>query len=286
MTGHPSMWNSLASTPISISFRDILGIRTRVLEAGEGEPLILLHGIGGHLEAYTRNIPVLSEHFRVIAFDMPGHGFSSGATKDQELGDYTDHLAALLDAFEIDRAYLNGESLGGWVSMKFACAYPDRTGKVVLNTPGGTAARPEVMERLRMLSQHAADDPTPERIRARLEWLMADKASVTDELVEARQRIYAQPHFAESMRHLMCLQDPVVRKRNMVTDEELSAIRSPALVVWTSNDPSGPAAQGMHIAETIPGGRFHFIDGAGHWPQWEQAEEFNKAVSAFLIEPN
>ena len=58
--------------------------------------------------------------------------------------------------------------------MKFAAAHPDRAGKLVLDTPGGTMARPEVMEKIRSLSQAAADDPTPERIRARLEWLMAD----------------------------------------------------------------------------------------------------------------
>jgi len=279
------MWNAMANTSMSLSFQDVGGTRTRVLEAGVGPPLVLLHGIGGHLEAYMHNVPVLSQHFRVIAYDMPGHGYSDGSVDDQELLDYTDHLAALLDLLDLDAVSLNGESLGGWVSMKFAYAHPDRTWRIVLNTPGGTEARPEVMQRLRMLSQQAADEPTAERIRTRLEWLMADNATVTDELVEARRQIYSQSHFAESMRHIMCLQDPAVRRRNMVTDEELRAIRCPALVVWTSNDPSGPAAQGMHIADTIPGGRFHFIDKAGHWPQWEQTEEFNKVVVSFLEEP-
>jgi 2-hydroxy-6-oxonona-2,4-dienedioate hydrolase len=79
----------------------------------------------------------------------------------------------------------------------------------VLNTPGDTMARSEVMEKIRGLSQVAADDPSEERIRARLESLMADPVTVTDELVAIRQHIYARPVFAESMRYILCLRDPV-----------------------------------------------------------------------------
>lgn len=286
MTTHPSMWNALAAGQFELSHLDVGGVRTRVLQAGAGEPLVLLHGIGGHLEAYMHNVVAFSEKFRVIAYDMPGHGYSTTATSDLELADYVAHLAALLDLLGHPAANLNGESLGGWVSMKFAVAHPERTKRIVLNTPGGTEARPEVMERLRSLSQQAADDPTPERIRTRLEWLMADNATVTDELVEARRQVYSRPGFSESIRHIMCLQDPEIRRRNMITDDELASIAAPAMVVWTSNDPSGPAAQGMHIADTIPNGRFQFIDKAGHWPQWEQTEEFNKVVIDFLSEPS
>ena len=145
-------------------------------------------------------------------------------------------------------------------------------------------ATPEVMERIRSLSQAAADDPTDERIRARLEWLMADPATVTDELVAIRRTIYARPGFAESMRHILCLQDPEIRRRNLVTDDELAAVPHGALVVWTSNDPSGPAAAGMDMAEKITGGRFEHITDAGHWPQWEQRDKFNQLVLGFLAE--
>ena len=190
----------------------------------------------------------------------------------------------LMDVLGISSAHLNGESLGGWIAVKFAAADPGRTRKLVLNTPGGTMARPEVMERIRSLSQVAADDPTDERIRARLEWLMADPATVTDELVAIRQAIYAQPGFAASMRHILCLQDPEIRRRNLITDTELAAVPHGALVVWTSNDPSGPAAAGMDMAEKIRGGRFQHITGAGHWPQWEQRDVFNQLVLGFLAE--
>lgn len=284
MPEHPSMWNALAGIEFSVSHLDVDGTRTRVLQAGAGQPLVLLHGIGGHLEAYMYNIASFSRHFRVIAYDMPGHGYSTTATKDLEISDYVRHLAALLDMLGHPVVNLNGESLGGWVSIKFAVRYPERMRRLVLNTPGGTMARPEVMNRLRTLSQAAADSPTPEAIRARLEWLMAHPETVTDELVQARQGVYSRASFSESIRHIMCLQELEVRRRNMVTDEELHDLEAPTMVVWTSDDPSGPAAAGMHIAETVPDGRFQLIEDAGHWPQWEQTERFNEVVLRFLTE--
>jgi 2-hydroxy-6-oxonona-2,4-dienedioate hydrolase len=279
----PPVWVALGAVEHRIRYVDVGPWRTRVLEAGAGETLVLMPGTGGHLEAYAHNVAALAEHFHVIAYDYPGHGYTTHAKADLELDTYVDHLAGLLDALAVDRAHLNGESLGGWVAVKFAAAHPQRTGKLVLNTPGGTMARPEVMERIRGLSQAAADDPSDERIRARLEWLMADPATVTDELVAIRRAIYARPGFADSMRHILCLQDPDVRRRNMITDADLAAVPGPALVVWTSDDPSGPAGAGLEMAEKIGGGRFELITGAGHWPQWEQRERFNEVVLGFLL---
>jgi 2-hydroxy-6-oxonona-2,4-dienedioate hydrolase len=282
------VWVALSATSHRIDYVQVGRWRTRVLQAGpeDGESLILMAGTGGHLEAYAHNIAAFAERYRVVAYDYPGHGYTTHATADLELPDYEEHLLGLLDALGIEQANLNGESLGGWVAVKFAAAHPDRVLRLILNTPGGTMARPEVMERIRSLSQAAADDPSDERIRARLEWLMADPATVTDELVAIRRTIYARPGFAGSMRHILCLQDPDVRRRNLITDEELAAVPHGAMVVWTSNDPSGPAATGMEMAEKIRGGRFEHITGAGHWPQWEQRERFNHLVLDFLAEPS
>jgi 2-hydroxy-6-oxonona-2,4-dienedioate hydrolase len=281
----PTVWTALTGQSLTLRHVQVGPWSTRVLEAGTGdETLVLMHGTGGHLEAYARNIVALAQHYRVVAYDYPGHGYTTHAGTDLELADYVDHLAALLDVLGVDRAHLSGESLGGWVAMKFAAAHPHRVDKLVLNTPGGTMSNPDVMERIRQLSQAAADDPTPEHIRTRLEWLMADPATVTDELVAIRRAIYSRPGFADSMRHILCLQDPEIRRRNLVTDAEFQRIPGPALVIWTSDDPSGPAAAGMEMADRISKGRFDLITGAGHWPQFEQSELFNDMVLAFLSE--
>ncbi|MCW2721545.1 alpha/beta fold hydrolase [Pseudonocardia sp.] len=278
----PSIWSALAGLEFTVRYVQVGEWRTRVLETGTGEPLVLMHGTGGHIEAYSHNLVPLSQHFRVIAYEYPGHGWTTHTTRDLELPDYVAHLDGLLDALDVERAHLSGESLGGWLALKYAAAHPERVGRVLLNTPGGTMATPEVMERIRSLSQAAADDPSHERIKARLEWLMADPSSVTEELVDIRRTIYARPGFADSMRHLLCLQDPEIRARNLVTDAELAAVVGPAMVVWTSDDPSGPAAAGMAMADKMPDARFEVIKDAGHWPQWEQHEVFNALAIDFL----
>jgi 2-hydroxy-6-oxonona-2,4-dienedioate hydrolase len=278
-----TVWNELAGLDYSVRHVQVGAWSTRVLECGSGTPLILMHGTGGHLEAFVRNLRALAgAGYRVIAYDFPGHGWTTTAEADLELDEYVDHLLGLMDVLDVESAHISGESLGGWVAIKFAARYPERVGRLVLNTPGGTMATPEVMERIRSLSQAAADDPSDERIRTRLEWLMADPKSVSDELVAIRQAVYSRPGFAESMRHILCLQDPETRRRNLVTDEELAAITAPTLVIWTSDDPSGPAKAGLEMAERIPGGEFLLIDDAGHWPQWEQRESFDRGVIEFL----
>ncbi|HEY6787288.1 MAG TPA: alpha/beta fold hydrolase, partial [Trebonia sp.] len=77
---------------------------TRVLECGAGTPFVLMHGTGGHLEAFTRNLRALASQYRVIAYDFPGHGWTTTTTHDLEIDDYVDHLTALLDELGIARA--------------------------------------------------------------------------------------------------------------------------------------------------------------------------------------
>ncbi|MEE4590008.1 alpha/beta fold hydrolase [Streptomyces antimycoticus] len=283
ITDEPSIWTALLGQDLTIRHVQVGEWNTRVLEAGSGEEtVVLLHGVGGHLEAYARNIPALAARYRVIAYDYPGHGLTTPAPRPLELPDYVTHLISLLDTLGVERAHLNGESLGGWIAVKTAYAHPERVSRIVLNTPGGALSDPAVRKRIRTLSQGAADDPSDERIRARVSWLMADPASVTQELVDVRRTLYAQPPFAESMRNIMCLQEADVRARNMITDDELAAITEAALVVWTSDDPSGPAAVGLRMAEKLPNGRFELVEGAGHWPQWERHRRFNELVLNFL----
>lgn len=277
-----TLWTDLAGLDYEIRYEQVGRWRTRVLERGSGPALIFLHGTGGHLEAFARNLRALGERFRVIAYDLPGHGWTTLTDHDLEIPEYVDHLLGLMDVLQVPAAHLSGESLGGWVAAKLAAAHPDRVLSLILNTPGGTMADPAVMERIRMLSQAAADDPSDERIRTRLEWLMADAASVTDELVAIRQGVYSRPGFPDSMRHLLCLQDPGIRQRNLILDEELAAIDAPTLVIWTTDDPSGPPAAGLAMAEAIKAAEFSLIEDAGHWPQWEQSAEFDALVIDFV----
>ena len=111
---------------------------------------------------------------------------------------------------------------------------------------------------------------------------MYDKSKVSDDLIETRRAIYAQPGFAAAMQRIMCLQDMDIRRRNMITAEQYRAVSTPTLVIWTSNDPTATPEEGRQIADLIPGSRYVVINECGHWPQFENAELFNAIHIAFL----
>ena len=287
MTERPytSVWSDLNQVSFSQGFIDAGGYRTRYLHAGDpSKPaLILLHGITGHAEAYVRNLHSHAEHFNVWAIDFIGHGYSAKPDHPLEIKHYIAQVLGFMDAIGVEQASFSGESLGGWVTARLAQLHPERVQRIVLNTMGGTMANPKVMERLYTLSMEAAKDPSWERVKARLEWLMADPTMVTDDLIRTRQQIFQQPEWLMACQMNMALQDLETRKRNMLSDDDLRAIAAPAMVLWTTKDPSGPVDEGRRIASLIPNGRLAVMENCGHWPQYEDTETFNRIHLDFLL---
>lgn len=283
---YTSVWSDLNQVEFSQGFIDAGGYRTRYLHAGDGSkpPLVLLHGITGHAEAYVRNLQSHGEHFDVWAIDFIGHGYSAKPEHPLEIPHYVAQVNGFLDAIGAEKASFSGESLGGWVTARFAQLHPERVERIVLNTMGGTMANPQVMERLYTLSMDAARDPSWERVRTRLEWLMADPTMVTDDLIRTRQMIFEQPDWLMACEMNMALQDPETRARNMISDDDLRAIQAPAMVLWTTKDPSGPVDEGRRIASLLPNGRLAVMENCGHWPQYEDTDTFNRLHLDFLLD--
>ncbi len=281
----PSLWQDLRDTSFSQGWLDAKGIRTRYLQSGERSqpPLLFLHGAGGHAEAYARNLAAHGRHFNTWSIDMIGHGWSDKPDHAYEISHYVDHLLRFMDAQGWDKAFISGESLGGWVASRLASDHPDRVEKLVLNTAGGSRAEPTVMARIKSLSTQAAEDPSWAFIKARVEWLMADPAHATPDIIACRQAIYAQPGFKKAMANAMVLQDMAIRTRNLMTPEDYGRIQAPTLVLWTSHDPTADVQEGQRIADMIPGATFVVMQGCGHWPQWEDVPTFNRLHINFLL---
>jgi 2-hydroxy-6-oxonona-2,4-dienedioate hydrolase len=285
VTEFESIWSDLQGVAFEQGYLEAGGVRTRFLRAGDpGKPvLVLLHGSGGHAEAYVRNMAAHGEHFWTWSIDMLGHGYTDKPGHPLEVRHYVEHLMAVLRTIGVDRASVSGESLGGWVAARAAVDHPDVIDRLVLNTAGGSQADPAVMQRIITLSMAAADDPTWETVQARIKWLMADKSKGYDDLVASRQRVYRQPGFVAAMRDIMALQDPEIRARNLLGPDEYGAITAPTLVLWTSDDPTANVTEGRRIASMIPGARFEVMPGCGHWPQYEDAKTFNRLHLDFLL---
>ncbi len=273
-----SFWSDLRGASFEQGYLDAGGIRTRYLHAGNAElaPLILLHGTGGHAECYSRNLAAHGAHFNTWAIDLVGHGFTDKPDIDYEIDVYVEHLRAVLDALGFPSAHISGESLGGWVAARFALKYPERVERLALNTTGGATMIPAVMEKIKTATRAAVHNPTWDTVRARLEWLMADPKVVTDDLIACRKAIYEQPGFVAALEHILVLQEPETRQRNNLTDAEWSAIRHPTLVLWTSHDPTARETVGQRIAELIPNAHYVLMHNCGHWPQFEDADTFNR----------
>jgi len=285
MSVHESVWSDLQGVSFTQGYLDARGVRTRYLHDGDpGKPtLVLLHGSGGHAEAYVRNLEAHAEHFSTWSIDMLGHGYTDKPGHPLEVAHYVDHLLAVFDTIGADTVHLSGESLGGWVAARAASDHPERIERLVLNTAGGSQADPEVMKRIITLSMAAAENPDWDTVQARIKWLMADKSKGYDDIVASRQKVYQQPGFVSAMSDIMALQDPEIRARNLLGPAEYGAITAPTLVLWTSDDPTADVSEGRRISEMIPGARFEVMPGCGHWPQYEDAKTFDRLHIDFLL---
>jgi pimeloyl-ACP methyl ester carboxylesterase len=263
--------------------------RTRLIQQGTGPALIMLHGTGGHAEAFSRNIARMAKSFSVYAIDLLWHGQSEQpAFTGKTLEAWVDQVIDLMDSEGIETAFLEGESMGGWIGLYAALAHPHRIKGLVLNTTGGVKLPDEMLESgdlevLKTRSIAAVTKPTAENVRTRLEWLMASPDRVTDELVQLRLCYYSDPQVQQGLRNVFNTQfDPVFRDGHELTAAQLRALQCPSLVLWTDKNPHRGVDAGRRIAELIPNSRFHCINDAAHWPQWEKPEEHDRVATEFL----
>ena len=280
-----SIWTSLSNGPFALEFTDAGGVPTRSLRGGDGggEPVVLLHGTSSHLEVWAGNIRAYADAgFTPYALDMLGHGFTGAVDQDCEVPHYVAHLISWLDARGLERVHLVGESLGGWVAAWCASEHPDRVRSLQLVASGGTRAVPAVMRRIRETTTLAVTSPERRYTRERLANLLYDPNSVDEELVDVRYAIYHRPEFQKNLPNLLCMQDPEIRARNLLTPERMARISAPTMVVWGRHNPRGDVSEAQGIHTAIPDCSLEVFDACGHFPQIEQPQRFNELSVGFL----
>ncbi|WP_348789767.1 alpha/beta hydrolase [Leifsonia sp. NPDC080035] len=279
-----TFWEAVADLPHRLQYIEVGPWLTRVLDVGGGDDVVVLaNGTSGHIEAWTQNIRALVEAgFRVVAYDYPGHGYTTPTDHDLEIPEYEEHLLGLITAMRLGRVHLAGESLGGWIAVKFAAHHPHKLRSLILSAPGGRVVGEQQVDKAQSVSMRAVTDPTFENVKKRLQVVIHDPEKITDELVRVRKAIYSQDPTGENMAHISVLRQPETRWRNRVTDEDFAAIPVPTLFVWTDHEPTGDADEGRRLAALIPRGEFLLVEDAAHWPQWEDPDAFNAAAVDFL----
>lgn len=285
-----SIWTDTLGA--EVRFRQAGPWRTRSVEAGEGPAVVAMGGLTGHAEGFSRNVvPLAARGLRVHAIDCLGHGLTDRPLDvTYHAPVFTEHLLRYLDAIEVDQAHLVGQSLGGWVALHAALHHPDRVGRIVSVTGAGllapstddAAQSVAVHQRVKDVTAKAASAPTLANVRARLEWLMADPASVTDELVAVRHHFYTLPGGEPGLAKLVAEQPSEENRAYLLGEDELKQIPHETLVLWSDRNPTTPASVGEWAAGVLPNGRFDMIRAAGHWPMFEQPDAFNRVVGDFL----
>jgi len=283
-----SVWMYLKEVSFRQGFIDIevngTMVRTRYAEAGSPDKphAVLLHGTGGHWETFAPNLAALSEHFHCVAIDMVGNGFSDKPDYDYEIAVYVEHVLKVMDHFGMHRANFVAMSLGAWVASTIAVNHPDRVSKVILMSPAGKEAAAANMARIRAERTKAVNEPTWESLHAVFAHLLAEEANRLPDLIALRRVIYQRDDTRETIDHLLILQDPVARDRNLIPEDKWKTISAPVMVVASGRDHGVYQDTATSIAGLIPHAEVFEMPTVRHWPHFEDPDSFNPAAISFL----
>ncbi|MBF0672531.1 MAG: alpha/beta fold hydrolase [Salinibacterium sp.] len=277
----------MAALPAGVTAHDIETPSGKIhyIEAGEGHPVLLLHGSGPGATGwsnYAPNIEYLAKHFRVIAPDMPGWGESDTVTVDKR--NHVQTALEILDALGIEKAAFVGNSMGGMTSTRFATTHPDRISHLITMGPGsgtpGMFGPAGLTEGLRIL-QATYRDPSIEGMRKLVGIMTFDPAFATEELIKQRSEIASsRPD------HLKNFVDGLGndRARHTLEPGKIAGIKVPALLIHGRDDRVVHFEHSLRLHSLIPNSRLLLINRCGHWAQLEHAAEFNRVVAGFIAE--
>ena len=275
------MTSTVAGIALQPRTIDAGGIETSYLEAGAGEPVVMLHGSGPGVSAtanWQHNIGTLSQRFRVLAPDIVGFG---GTDRPDDvvysLRAWTDHIWAFLDAHGIEKTAIVGNSLGGRIALQMATDSSDRIAKMVLmGAPGVGMTLTDGLAALR------AYEPSHDAMRDLLRnYFAVDPAMITDELVAIRYEASIADGAYEAYRAMFL--DPRHAGSELgITEDEVRAIATPTLLVHGREDRVVPVQVSITMLGLLPNADLHVFSACGHWTQIERADEFSALVSDYL----
>jgi pimeloyl-ACP methyl ester carboxylesterase len=256
-------------------------VTTRVIESGSGPAVLLLHGLGTRADRWRSNIPGLaSVQRRVIAVDLPGHGFAQkGPGFDYSVSGYARFVRGLMKVLDVDRATLVGASLGGQIAATLAGKNPELVDRLVLVGSTGLVA---FGAETRANMSKMLVDMSREAIRTRLERGIRNLSLITDELVEEDFRVNNSPGAADAFDALgRYFADRI--DNDIVLDALISiSDRIPVLLVWGTEDLSVPLTVAADTTPKIRGARLMQMAGTAHNPYFDKPDEFNRILREFL----
>lgn len=273
---------------------------TRFLRAGEGDepPLVFLHGLGGHAEAYVRNVRAIGEVLEdreVYAIDFIGHGYSSApADIEYSIPDLMDHVEDFVTAIGYESAHVHGESLGGWVAGKLGIDRPNLVESVGLNTTGGIREsipesvtdadkdqeRAEIKDLYDRTMKMLEEGCPREHVENRVDWLFLDDAP--EEVVDIRHHVYQQERLQRVMETIYNSILLDFEQDWYLQPEELESLEVPVHIVHSEGNPGTHIESIEYVHDLLPNSIYNLYSNSAHWPQYEEAGRFNSDTIEFL----
>jgi len=257
------------------------GINTNYHDVGKGDAVLLIHGSGPGVSAWANwrlTIPALAKNNRVIAPDMIGFGYTDRPTDNiYSIDDWVAQIIGLLDALNIDKASVIGNSFGGGIALAIAIRYPERISKLVLM---GSVGVPFTLTD--GLDKVWGYQPSIVNMKALLDIFAYKRELVSDELAELRYKASIQEGFQEAFSSMF----PAPRQRwidaMQSASQDIKNIIHKTLVIHGRDDEVIPLNNAYKLIELIKHSQLHVYGECGHWTQIEKCQEFNQLVSHFL----
>lgn len=264
------------------------GVNTRYLIAGEGPPLILLHGVGLSGDGWIRNIVPLAQGRTIIAMDMLNHGFTDFVSygNDAPQKKIVEHVLAFIDALGYDRFSIGGSSFGAQIATLVYFAAKDRVDNLIIVGSGTSFnSEAELAVTLPRVLQNAVDaynDPTWESCRRRMANVVFNPEVVPDEILLSQLTSYARPGMADAYQRTLKGMMDLERVRRYRFLERLEQITVRTLIIWGRQDSRGAVERAIEASRRIPNCELVIFEECGHFPYMEHPQRFNDTISRFL----
>ncbi len=268
------------------------GHRVMFTIAGQGPPVILIHGIAGRAAQWDNTIGLLAETNTVVAPDLMGHGESAKPRGDYSLGAHASGIRDLLVGLGIARASVVGHSLGGGIAMQFAYQFPERCERLVLVASGGLGA--DVSPLLRAATLPGSEIVLPLLAHPRV----LEVASLIPRVL-GRIGLRTRADLTEMARGYQSLSNPEARsafihtlrgvidptgQRINASDRLYLASKMPSMIIWGRRDRIIPVTHAEPTHRGMPGSRIELFDEAGHFPQLDDPLRFARTLQDFFEE--
>ncbi|MCZ4560871.1 alpha/beta fold hydrolase [Rhodococcus sp. IEGM 1401] len=286
------MGSSLLDPTIAPRTRDLVSHTIRYVDHGHGPAVVLIHGLMGNLHDWDPQIAELSQHFRVIAVDLPGHGESDKVPGDYSLSAHAATVRDLLTSLDVDSATVVGHSYGGGVAMQMLYLFPHLVDRICLVASGGLGQ--EVNPILRVASVPGSGIAIPVAASAPVRGILGGVLGLLSALRIVRLGAgdrrawanFASVADAPTRRAFLATARSVIDYRG----QTVSATRLlqtftgvPAMLVWGDHDVIIPAVHAHEVRDQLPdGATVEVFPGAGHFPHLDEPELFASVFTTFM----